>query len=673
MEMEPQIRDSVHQLHYLDKMKNIIIYPGRFQPFGPHHFKSYQWLTKAFGVENVFIATSDHTDLNSPLTFEDKVLCISKYNIPSDKIVQVRNPYKAEEITSKFDPNETSIIFAYGEKDFGRIQFTKKDGTPGYIQEYYGQKNLKPLSQCGYALELPHVSLQSTGKEVSGTWLRQTLPLATRDEFTRIMGYYDEAIHFLFKQKFHPDINEMTETIIEAFSKKIPRHFLAEDSGRITKTQLQRIEQYADKIFKEFGIDVNFQTLSSKTHFYQRLNDPRNIDPITADELRQLFKKASLRYGHKLGKSTSGLEAVLKDMETDINLPFIIKIDHENEELDLVPKTIMRKKNFSSSSPILTMEQSREVFQAINSNAGKYSKHIIHPFEDPDLTDEELLEFVSDVLTKPETCSCSLKLDGHNFQVTYKNGQVLASRNKGTIVNPMTVEEVFEKYAGKDDVQFTFTNAHNAIAEHLMEMSHETLTDIFNDGRTFLNFEIIHPRARNVFEYGDKPFLSLHSLITYDEKGNEISRTKNIPWEFESMPRNGFEIKITSTFQLKPQSEQFQYFKSKFNPENKKLFIAELGNAVIKQFCKDTKQNSMNKTTQVKIITKSRILCKTDKDKSDFKSAYENLQRVGGIDSLNPIEGLVVEWRGRQFKLTGSFLLCVPIFRIYNQDRYKKV
>jgi len=642
-------------------MKLIVIYPGRFQPFGPHHFKSYQWLAKSFGVNNVFIATSNHTDLNSPLTFEEKLKCIFPYHVRQSSIVQVKNPYKAEEITSQFNPNETAVIFAYGEKDFGRIQFTKKDGSPSYFQEYYGQKNLKPLSQCGYVLELPHISLLSDSNEINGTYLRQVLPMATRDEFQRIMGYYDEAIHFLFKQRFHPEITELVESI------------LTESSDRITRTQLERIEQYADRLFKEFGIDVNFQTLSTNTHFYQRLNDPRNQEPITGDELRQLFKKASLRYGHKLSKSSSGLEAVLKDMETDINLPFIIKIDRENEELDLVPKTIMRKKNFSSTSPILTMEQSREVFQAINSNAGKYSKHIIHPFEDPDLTNEELLEFVSDVLNKPETCSCSLKLDGHNFQVTYKDGQVLASRNKGTIVNPMTVDEVFLKYEGKPDVQFTFTTAHKAIEEHLLTLSHEDLTKVFKNGQTFLNFEICHPRARNVFEYGDKPFLSLHSLITYDEKGNEVSRTKNIPWTFESSPRNGFEIKITPTFKLKPNLEQFQYFKSKFNPENKKLFIAELGNFVIKQFCKETNQNPLNKTTQVKIITKSRTLCKTEKDKSDFKSAYENLQRLGGIDSLNPIEGLVVEWRGRQYKLTGSFLLCVPIYRIYNQDRYKKV
>jgi len=638
-------------------MNTIVIYPGRFQPFGPHHFENYKWLGKIFGVENVFIATSNHTDVNSPLTFKEKELCISKFNVQMDKVVEVRNPYKAEEITSKFDSNDTSVIFAYGEKDFGRIQFQKKDGSQSYFHEFYGQKDLKPLSQCGYVLELPHISKQYKGNELTGTFLRETLPMATRDEFRAIMGFYDEPLHFLFKKKFHQDITDLVESILK------------EDSNRITKTQLQRIEQYADKVFKEFAIDVNFQNLAKNTHFFQRLNDPRNQEPITADELRQLFRKASLKWGHRLRQSTNGLEAVLKDMETDINLPFIIKVDFENQELDLVPKTIMRKKNFSSITPILTMEDFKTVF----SNSGKYSKHIIHPFEDETLTDEELLEFVSDVLTNPKTCSCSLKLDGHNFQVTYKNGQVLASRNKGTIINPMTIDQVFEKYQGKDDVQFTFTEAFKAIAEHLMEMSHETLTEIFNDGRTFLNFEIIHPRARNVFDYGSEPLLSLHSLITYDEQGNEISRMKNIPSIMESQPRNGFKIEITPNFPLKSNAGQYQYFQSKFKPSEKKLFVAEFGNCVIRQFCKENKVTSSNKTTQVKIITKARQLCKTEKDKNDFKLAYANLNRVGGIESLNPIEGLVIEWRGRQYKLTGSFLLCVPIYRIYNQDRYKKV
>lgn len=644
-------------------MKNIIIYPGRFQPFGQHHFKSYQWLTKVFGSENVFIATSNHTDVNSPLTFEEKKYCILQYEINEDKVIQVKNPYKSEEITSKFNPTETSVIFAYGQKDFGRIKFQKADGSPSYFQEYYGQKNLKPLSQCGYVLELPHISLQLDGKELSGTYLRETLPMATQDEFRSLMGYYDESIHFLFKQKFHPDITEIVTSILK------------EDSNRITKTQLQRIEQYADKIFKEFGIDVNFQNLASNTHFFQRLNDPRNIEPITSDELRQLFRKASLRYGHKLSKSNNGLEAVLKDMESDINLPFMIKVDFENEELDLVPKTIMRKKNFSSTSPILAMED----FKAILQNKGKFTKHIIHPFELSGYGREMFLKIINDIFTKP--LNCSLKLDGHNYQVTWDNGQVLASRNKSTIINPMTIDEVHAKYEGKENAQVVFVNAHRAIAEHLASLNDSDFIDqIFNpvEGRTFLNFEIIHPQARNVMDYGSQPYLSLHSLITYDESGNEISRTNEVPIEFESLKeqRNGFFIQITKQENLRPNPELAKKFSEKFKTlkeGEEKLFWFNLGNEVIKSYCQVTKQPNYNKTVVTKLLTKVRNICRTEDEKLKFKNCYANLQRVGGIEAINPIEGLVIEWNGNLIKLVGTFGLLQPIFRIYNNYRFKKV
>jgi hypothetical protein len=42
-------------------------------------------------------------------------------------------------------------------------------------------------------------------------------------------------------------------------------------------------------------------------------------------------------------------EAVIKDMKTDINMPFVINIDR-NGMLDLVAKTIMRKHNFKTTS-----------------------------------------------------------------------------------------------------------------------------------------------------------------------------------------------------------------------------------------------------------------------------------------------------------------------------------
>jgi len=74
-----------------------------------------------------------------------------------------------------------------------------------------------------------------------------------------------------------------------------------------------------------------------------------------------LFNKAYKQFNR--GKDIVSLgaraEAVLKDMSTDINLPFVLTWDHRNQEIDLVAKTVMRKKNFKTRSPEFTVERKR--------------------------------------------------------------------------------------------------------------------------------------------------------------------------------------------------------------------------------------------------------------------------------------------------------------------------
>ena len=47
-------------------------------------------------------------------------------------------------------------------------------------------------------------------------------------------------------------------------------------------------------------------------------------------------------------------QAVITDMETDINMPFVLNVDRSGM-LDLVAKTVMRKKGFRTSNPILNV------------------------------------------------------------------------------------------------------------------------------------------------------------------------------------------------------------------------------------------------------------------------------------------------------------------------------
>ena len=43
-------------------------------------------------------------------------------------------------------------------------------------------------------------------------------------------------------------------------------------------------------------------------------------------------------------------QAVIADMNSNVNLPFVLAVDKKNNELDLVAKTIMRKKDFKTSN-----------------------------------------------------------------------------------------------------------------------------------------------------------------------------------------------------------------------------------------------------------------------------------------------------------------------------------
>jgi len=109
----------------------------------------------------------------------------------------------------------------------------------------------------------------------------------------------------------------------------------------ITYKQLDLIEVYADRLFKTIGVDVQFTK-----HFFDRVNDSRNGKPITVGELKDLFKRTFEQYRDKIVSMKDQVEAVLFDMQSDINIPFVINMG--KGDLDLVTKTVMRKHDFKT-------------------------------------------------------------------------------------------------------------------------------------------------------------------------------------------------------------------------------------------------------------------------------------------------------------------------------------
>lgn len=192
----------------------LMVYPGRFQPMGKHHAAVYKELSKTFGEDKTFIVTSNKVKLpKSPLDFSEKLQIINRHGI--ENAVQVKNPYKAEELTSQYDPDKTALLFAVGKKDMmesPRFRVgKKKNGEPSYFQYYDANKNnLQPLSKHGYLYVAPHVSLEVPGfGEMSGTTLRKALADADEETFKNIMGWFDQDIYNLLKDKFS-NLSEMS-------------------------------------------------------------------------------------------------------------------------------------------------------------------------------------------------------------------------------------------------------------------------------------------------------------------------------------------------------------------------------------------------------------------------------------------------------------------------------
>ena len=117
------------------------------------------------------------------------------------------------------------------------------------------------------------------------------------------------------------------------------------------QADIDQLEIFADRLFAKVGIDVEFTR-----HFLDRVNDERNIKQITVSELTRLFKQEFKKWGKPIAQMGPDTEAVMKDMATNINMPFALRWDDTNQELDLIAKTIMRKADFKTSNQEFAVE-----------------------------------------------------------------------------------------------------------------------------------------------------------------------------------------------------------------------------------------------------------------------------------------------------------------------------
>ena len=228
-------------------LKSVIgIYPGRFHPPHRGHLNAYNFLKLITG-NDTYVSTSGKVELpDSPLTFGEKQQIWVRHGIAPDHIVQTKSPYKSLEITQKYDPDKTSVIFALGQKDAERLRVDQG----GYFKSYTGNTSqLDPLSKSGYVLIIPEIETMVDGKTLSGTAVRQMLgsDKYTDDQkekfFRYIFGWYDIALFKDLTQKFK--YNKMNESIVSKLKKIVAllKEDAIKDATKKTKLDLVNLRR----------------------------------------------------------------------------------------------------------------------------------------------------------------------------------------------------------------------------------------------------------------------------------------------------------------------------------------------------------------------------------------------------------------------------------------------
>ena len=275
----------------------------------------------------------------------------------------------------------------------------------------------------------------------------------------------------------------------------------------MAKADMDAVEKYADAQMSPEDVELGRET----DHFFQRLNDPRNGKEISPAELTGFFKRLAKNKKKFLEFLKQYKEFVVTDNRSKINIAFL-KVANR-----LIAKTIMRKVDFKSATPVFTTE-------SLIMEGGAYG-HMNHPFDvQMNLTFADLKNIVKQALNGKLELARE-KTDGQALAISWVNGRLVAARNKSHLKSmgkdAMGVQDVISKFAGRGSVSDAFTFAIKDLESAVRGLSDTDKKSVFKDGKCFMNCEIIYPENTNVVPYGTS-LLVFHGTMEYNESGDAV-------------------------------------------------------------------------------------------------------------------------------------------------------
>ena len=157
--------------------------------------------------------------------------------------------------------------------------------------------------------------------------------------------------------------------------------------------------------------------------------------------------------------------------------------------------------------------------------------HMAHPFDDNDLTFNDFEKLIRGLLSGYITNHGKVteKLDGQSLGISWKDGKLIAARNKGQIkghgTNALDIAGVKKMFAGRGELETSFVSAVTDLQAAIKGLSDAQRQKIFGEGQNFMNIEVMYVPTTNVIPYG-KNMLVFHGALRYNEAGEPIGEVE---------------------------------------------------------------------------------------------------------------------------------------------------
>lgn len=402
---------------------------------------------------------------------------------------------------------------------------------------------------------------------------------------------------------------------------------------------------------------------------------------------------------------------------------------------------------------------------------GGAAGHMSHPFDNKSLTFGDFKNLIESGLRGELNFEedPTEKTDGQNVFATVKGGVVLFARNKTQLMAPLDLDGITAMFADHPSelVKDTFTLAARDLAANLPKLKQDVLDKYFNDGKSFMNMELIYSKNPNVIHY-DVDAIQFHGIMDTDGEGNIIGGNPKAAKEITSLLDN-INARVGDTFEIIP-PRVIQLRKDVDFEQNKSKFLAKVESLKKRYGLSDSDEVSryhemwwreqiestfsdlpqevkeglllrwaygdkktLDMRAVAKVVDKNQLASIKKFDKEDVKKKYKEniepfedlflelgsiilknasnflavspdkemqrlhneirteadkikrggdekqikkvedelkrLDRIGGIESIVPTEGLVFRYKGHTYKLTGTFAAINQLMGIIKYGR----